>query len=691
MSARCNEHPNPALLRAIGATGAVRTRYRPEMLLRLEGVARSFGGRTLFRDVALTIHRNDRIGLVGPNGAGKTTLLQLASGLEVPDAGSVIVPRGIRVAILRQEIDPDRTCSVRSEVTSAFSELAVLERSLRELESEMEEIAHTGTEIPSDLADRYDDCRTRFELGGGFERDSRVERILSGLGFDAERIDRPLNSFSGGWLMRMELAKLLLAKPDVLLLDEPTNHLDLPSIQWFEETLADYPGAVVIISHDRTFLRRHVNRVAELEGERLTVFEGSFDRYVEQKALRREELVANKRSQDRKIAETERFIERFRAKNTKAKQVQSRIKALDKLERVELNDVRTSKMRLVIPSVARAGRRVLTLEGIRKSYDETVVYEGVDLSIERGNRVALVGPNGAGKSTLLRIAAGVLNFDAGERTLGHNVTVAFFAQHQLEVLDPRRSVLEELETAANLDDIPRLRGHLGAFLFSGDDVKKKVSVLSGGEKSRLALAKLLLRPSNFLVLDEPTNHLDLTSREILEGALSGYGGTLLLISHDRAFLNALVNRVVEVDHGQLQEYPGNYDDYLRKKTTGKSRRREPPKLEPAQPLESRPESKSTAPLSKQERIAARERDRERMRRHKRATKRLAEVEEEIRVSEQRLEEFSWRLGDPDVHRDPEAIREIEAERDEIKDRVDGLYREWERLAAEVEAGEQGVG
>ncbi|MBW2716680.1 MAG: ABC-F family ATP-binding cassette domain-containing protein [Deltaproteobacteria bacterium] len=341
--------------------------------------------------------------------------------------------------------------------------------------------------------------------------------------------------------------------------------------------------------------------------------------------------------------------------------------------------------------MARAGRRVLTLEGIRKSYDETVVDEGVDLSIERENRVALVGPNGAGKSTLLRIAAGVLNFDAGERTLGHNATVAFFAQHQLEVLDPRRSVLEELETAANLDDIPRLRGHLGAFLFSGDDVKKKVSVLSGGEKSRLALAKLLLRPSNFLVLDEPTNHLDLTSREILEDALRGYGGTLLLISHDRAFLNALVNRVVEVDHGQLQEYPGNYDDYLRKKTTGKPRRPEPPKLEPAQAPESRPEPQPAARLSKQERIAARERDRDRMRRHKRATKRLAEVEEEIRASEQRLEEFSWRLGDPDVHRDPEAIREIEAERDEIKGRVDGFYREWERLAAEVEAGEQGVG
>jgi ATP-binding cassette subfamily F protein 3 len=334
---------------------------------------------------------------------------------------------------------------------------------------------------------------------------------------------------------------------------------------------------------------------------------------------------------------------------------------------------------------------VLSLEGIRKSYDETVVYEGVDLSIERGNRIALVGPNGAGKSTLLRIAAGVLPFDAGERTLGHNVTVAFFAQHQLEVLDPRRSALEELETAATLDDIPRLRGHLGAFLFSGDDVKKKVSVLSGGEKSRLALAKLLLRPSNFLVLDEPTNHLDLTSREVLEDALCGYGGTLMLISHDRAFLNALVNRVVEVDHGQLQEYPGNYDDYLRKKKGSTLRRPAATKLKAAPVPARRLAPQPTAKLSKQERIAARERDRERTRRHKRATKRLAAVEEEIRVLEHRLEEISWRLGDPDIHRDPDAIREVETERGEIKSRVDELYREWERLAAEVEAGEQGVG
>jgi ATP-binding cassette subfamily F protein 3 len=492
--------------------------------------------------------------------------------------------------------------------------------------------------------------------------------------------------------MRVELAKLLLSSPDVLLLDEPTNHLDLPSIQWFEETLTDYPGAVVIISHDRTFLRRHVNRVAEMAGGELTVFEGGFDRYLAQKELRREEMLANKRTQDRKIAQTERFIERFRAKASKAKQVQSRVKALDKLERVEIADDRGKRMRLKIPPAIRAGETVLRLEEIEKSYAETVVYRGVDLSIQRGDRVALVGPNGAGKSTLLRIAAGVLSFDAGEYVIGHNVTTSFFAQHQLEALDARRSVLEELETSAQIGDIPRLRGQLGAFLFSGDDVKKKVSVLSGGEKARLALAKLLLRPANFLVLDEPTNHLDLASREVLEDALIGYDGTLLLISHDRAFLNALVNRVVEVDGGCLTEYVGNYDDYRRRKLAPAAAEPAPAKptakVEPTGSAPAAAPKRPDPPMSKRERIAARERTKERSRRQQRAVKRLAEVEEEIRANEARLEELSWRQGDPEIHRDPDAIRALEAERGDLRAAVDERYREWERLAAEVEAGEQ---
>jgi len=660
------------------------------MLVRIEDVGRSFGGRSLFADVGLTIHRQDRIGLIGPNGAGKTTLLNIIGGAEIPDSGRVTMPKDVHVGLLRQEVDPTRGNSVSEEVMTVFSELESIERELRELEQRMEDLAEHHSEVPADLATRYDECRTRFELGGGFDREARVERVLAGLGFDSERTARPLHTFSGGWLMRVELAKLLLSSPDVLLLDEPTNHLDLPSIQWFEETLIGYPGAVVIISHDRTFLRRHVNRVAELEAGGLTVFDGNFDRYLSQKALRSEELLARKRTQDRKIAETERFIERFRAKATKAKQVQSRVKQLDKIERVEIAGGDAKRMRLKIPKVVRAGESILKLEGIEKAYGETVVYTGVDLAIRRGEKVALVGPNGAGKSTLLRIAAGVLPFDAGERTLGHNVTVAFFAQHQIEELDSRNTVLEELETAAQIDDIPRLRGHLGAFLFSGDDVEKKISVLSGGEKSRVALAKLLLRPANFLVLDEPTNHLDIVSREVLEHGLASYGGTMLLISHDRTFLNALVNRVIEVDHGNLVGYPGNYDDYLRRNQPVPDAAATPAKLaevnaaahEPAAAAEPEP------PLTKKERIAARAEAKERERRYQRAVKRLAEVEKAIREREEKLEQLSWRLGDPEIHKDVDLKRGVEIERDELKAAVAQLYVDWERLAAEIESAEQ---
>ncbi len=674
------------------------------MLVRIEDVGRSFGGRSLFADVGLTIHRNDRIGLVGPNGSGKTTLLNIVGGAELPDSGRVTMPKGVNVGLLRQEIDPSRGNSVSEEVLSVFDELDTIERELRELERRMEDLAEHHSEVPADLATRYDLCRTRFELGGGFDREARVERVLAGLGFDSERTARPLSSFSGGWLMRVELAKLLLSSPDVLLLDEPTNHLDLPSIQWFEETLADYPGAVVIISHDRTFLRRHVNRVAELEVGGLTVFDGNFERYLSQKALRSEELLARKRTQDRKIAETERFIQRFRAKATKAKQVQSRVKQLDKIERVEVVSGDQKRMRLKIPKVVRAGESILKLEGIEKSYGETVVYTGVDLAVRRGDKIALVGPNGAGKSTLLRIAAGVLAFDAGERTLGHNVTVAFFAQHQIEALNPHNNVLEELETAAQLDDIPRLRGHLGAFLFSGDDVKKKISVLSGGEKSRVALAKLLLRPANFLVLDEPTNHLDLVSREVLEEGLASYTGSMLLISHDRTFLNALVNRTVEVDHGRLVGYPGNYDDYLHRKSPV-SRPGAASTAPTASPLSklaganapahsaetstpTLPEVPAEPQMTKRERIAARAETKERDRRYQRAVKRLAEAEAGIREREERLEQLSWRLGDPEIHKNIELQRQIEADRDALKDAVAQLYVEWERIAAEIESAEQ---
>jgi ATP-binding cassette subfamily F protein 3 len=637
------------------------------MLLQLEGISKSFGDRALFAGVDLTVSAGDRVGLVGPNGAGKTTLLAIAAGDDSQDGGRRNLARGVRIGMLRQEIDPTQRHSVREEAASALRRLDDLERELRELEERMTELGRNGDEVPRNLAERYDRIHGSFSAEGGFERESRVERVLAGLGFDPEDRGRPLCTFSGGWLMRVELAKLLLSEPDVLLLDEPTNHLDLPSIQWFEETLGEFKGGAIVISHDRTFLRRHVGRVAELEGGRFTVYQGGYDRYLVEREARRDELLARKRTQDQKIAATERFIERFRAKAKKASQVQSRVKALD-------------------PVPDRAGAIVMELDGVWKSYGETRVYEGIDLRIARGDRVALVGPNGAGKSTLLRILAGVLPIDAGRRIPGHRVTAAFYAQHQIEALTETRSVLEELESVATTDDHPRLRGHLGAFLFSGDDVEKKVAVLSGGEKARLALAKMLLRPSNLLVLDEPTNHLDLEACEVLEDALRQYKGTLVLITHDRSFINALATRVVEVRSGCLREFIGNYDDYLRKAegsgqapaergtVPGHGRREaEPgPRAEPATPSH-----------REQRRL-----ERERRKARGKAERRLQGIEGEILEKESAIEALGWKLGDPEIHRDGERVRELESERDALRQAIEDLYREWERFAAEIESLDQ---
>ncbi len=640
------------------------------MLLRLEEVSRSVGTRLLFRDVDLTLNRGDRVGLVGPNGVGKTTLLRIAAGIDPPDSGRRVVPRDVRIAMLSQEIDPGRTVSVREEVSSALSHLTDLEDEMRKLEAEMEGLGRQGRDVPADVAEHYDRARVAFEFGGGFEREARVERVLAGLGFHGDNPGRPLNTFSGGWLMRVELAKLLLSAPDVLLLDEPTNHLDLPSIEWFEETLCEFGGAVIMISHDRAFLRRHVDRVAELEAARFTLYTGNYDRYLELKVERSEQLESQKRNQDRQIAEQERFIERFRSKASKARQVQSRIKALKKLQRIELPPRSGARIRLKLPPPDRAGESIVRLKDVHKSYGEKQVYEGIDFFVRRGDRIALAGPNGAGKSTLLRIAAGNLDFDAGTREFGHNVKVAFYAQHQLDGLNASNTVLEELATAATTNDVPRLRGHLGAFLFSGDDVKKQVQVLSGGEKARLALAKLLLRPVNFLVLDEPTNHLDVMACEVLEDALRGYPGALLFISHDREFINALATRVVEVVDGRLTEYLGNYDDYRRR-------------VDSSQPTGmSLPEAVPAVPTTKQERVAARAQARDQTRRLERVRKRLSNLELEIAATEEELEQLGWRLGDPEVYRDGERVRALEAERDTLRGRVEASYRDWEAAAAE---------
>jgi ATP-binding cassette subfamily F protein 3 len=653
------------------------------VLLRLESIAKGFGGRRLFGGVDLVVGAGDRIGLVGPNGAGKTTLLRIAAGDEPADDGRVHTAREARVAMLRQEIDPRAPSSAREQASRAFAALDELEAEITRLEAR---IAATPGEVPAELAERYDRLRHEFERRGGFEREARVARVLEGLGFDAERREKPLATLSGGWRMRVELAKLLLAEPDVLLLDEPTNHLDLPSIQWFEETLEGFPGALVVVSHDRAFLERHVNRVAELTTASFTVYEGSWTYYLAERARRREALVARAEAEGRRVAEIERFIERFRYKASKARQVQSRIKALEKRERVELTPDASRRMRLRVPPPERAGAVVLRLSGVHKAYGETKVYEGIDLEVPRGERVALVGPNGAGKSTLLRILAGVLLPDCGSRELGHRAEVAFYAQHQLEVLDPARTVLEELATVATLDDHARLRGHLGAFLFSGDDVQKRVAVLSGGEKARLALAKLLLRPSNVLVLDEPTNHLDVDACEVLEAALAAYGGTLLFISHDRRFIDALATRVIEVTAGRLREFLGNYGDYRARLALEAERGATPP-AEPATAGSGRPARAAPAAPAPRD---ARQQGREQRRAQERLARKLEALEGEILEREKAVEALAWRLGDPELWRDPEQSRSLEADRTRLQAEIEAAYRDWERLAAEIEALSQGA-
>ena len=495
-------------------------------MISVEGITKSYGGRTLFRDLCWRIAERERIGLVGPNGAGKTTLCRILAGVEEPDTGRVSRGRSVTVGYLPQEAAGAAAGSVLAEALGGFEAVWALER-------EMEEVAGALETTPSEtLTARYGELQHRFDALGGYRLESQARAILTGLGFRADELGRPLAECSGGWRMRAALARLLLQGPALLLLDEPTNHLDLEALGWLESFLADYDGTVVVVSHDRYFLNRMVTSIAELSADGLTAYAGDYDAYLVEREARRELLEARARNQAKRIAEIERFIERFRYKATKARQVQSRIKMLARVERIEVPGA-ARRMHFAFPEPPRTGRQVATLTDVHKAYGDTVVYAGIEFAVERGERVALVGENGAGKSTLLKILAGVLPFERGERVLGAHVAVHYYAQHQLDALTPTNTVLDELVAVAPDAPHTRLRTILGAFLFSGDAVDKKVAVLSGGEKARLALAKMLVRPAALLCLDEPTNHLDLASREILEGALARFPGTIVFISHDR--------------------------------------------------------------------------------------------------------------------------------------------------------------
>lgn len=526
-------------------------------MINIDSVWKEFPDKTLFENISFKLSEGMRVGLVGPNGAGKSTLLKLILGLESPDKGTVKVDKGASIGYLPQEIIVGSDQSIIEEVLNAYPEVSRLEA----------EIYEVGEAIAVDysnekLLEKLNDLQEEFERIDGWRIEDNAKKILSGLGFKDDQFHMPFNTFSGGWRMRVLLAGILLKKPNFLFMDEPTNHLDLEAIIWLEEFLSKWKGGLIMISHDRQFLDKSINNVLELDRGTATVFVGNYSRYVEIKEERHILQESAFKNQQKKIAHTEQFIDRFRYKSTKSKQVQSRIKQLEKLDKVKAPESKNSKIRLNIPQPARGPLKVMDLKDIAKSYGDNVVYENLNLVIERGEKIGLVGPNGAGKTTLLKMLAGEERPSSGELIYGSDVKVHYFAQHQLEVLDEESTIYKTISSISGGWSETQIRSYLGAFLFSGDTILKKVRVLSGGEKSRLAMARMLVEPAHLLLLDEPTNHLDMQSRDIIEFALKNYEGTLVCISHDRHFLNAVTNHTLEVNSGKITTFNGNYDYYL---------------------------------------------------------------------------------------------------------------------------------
>ena len=514
----------------------------------------------LLENVSWQIDDRERVGLAGPNGAGKTTLLKMLAGLEEPDAGAVVKPSGLLVGYLPQDGLNHSGRTLIEEAGLAFKPLLDMRAEIASLEERLGDDTLPESEHAS-MLERYSELQDNFRRLEGYSIDLKITTVLRGLGFTPEDFDKPSETFSGGWQMRIALAKLLLTRPGLLLLDEPTNHLDLEARNWLEEYLAGYPHAVILVSHDRFFLDAVVTRITEIGLRKLTDYTGNYSSYLVERDARMERLRQQKREQDEEIERMQAFINRFRYQATKAAQVQSRIKMMDKIVPIEIPPER-KRVHFTFPACAKSGRTVLDLRGIRKAYDSRVVFDGIDVHIERGDRIALIGPNGAGKSTLMRMLAGVEGPDAGTRTEGHQVVMQYFAQDEATRLDPTLTVYQTLAGDAPIHMVPHIRNILGGFLFSGDDVDKPVRVLSGGERTRLAVARMLLRPSNTLLLDEPTNHLDIDSKDVLLEALEDFGGTLIFVSHDRYFVDKLATKVINIGGGEALLYPGNYEEFL---------------------------------------------------------------------------------------------------------------------------------
>ncbi len=686
------------------------------MIVQLQGVTKSFGGRTLFQNVSFLVNESDRFALVGPNGAGKTTLLRIIAGLEPADSGQVIMAKGCSVGYMEQEsIELGAGVTVVNEVLTGVQDVLDMQDRLTRL---ADEISTCNDDAQQErLLSDYARISEAFERADGYSIESRARSILSGLGFSEEDAARTCDEFSGGWQMRIALAKLLMRQVDLLLLDEPTNHLDLESVRWLESYLRSYSGAVMIVSHDRDFMDGMVDNVVELDDPRYAVYKGNYSSYERQREERIARIEAEAQAQAEEIARMEAFIEKFRYKATKAKQVQDRVKKLEKIERIVV-PTRAKKIRFRFPQPPRSGDRVMSFEGIRKAFGNKVVYDGFDFNVFRGDKIALVGPNGAGKSTLLKMIAGVLDPDSGKRTVGVNVEISYFAQHQLEHLNPSNTVFEELDAAAPGWKISEVRSLLGTFLFSGSNADKRVSVLSGGEKCRLALAKMLVRPTSLLCLDEPTNHLDISSVEVLSQALSQFDGTLVLITHDRHLIRTVANKIVWIEDGRATIYDGNYDYFLEKtegdlSETGTAHSSGPRSdadhggAGVRQGRGQNGEGASSGTDAGGGRVprrihTAQERPREggyRSREQKRAeaqmrnrrsalvreeTKRIAAIESELEVLNARRDELMSLMADTSLYEDEKRSKDIAFEYNDLKRSIDTLEDEWMEVNERME-------
>ncbi len=658
-----------------------------EELLSATNITIQFGERFLFNRISFTVGAHDRIGLVGPNGVGKSTLLKILAGVTLADSGEINKARYVTVGYLPQEGISSSGKTLYSETESAFEDVIVVQNELEEARKRLEELDPASAEH-NDALEVFGELQQKLEDLDAFRMKSKVEQVLVGLGFSPDDFERQTEEFSGGWQMRIEMAKLLLREPSVLLLDEPTNHLDIESLQWLEERLRGYNGAVVLVSHDRTFLDNLTRRTWAFNLGRLEEYSGNYSFYEKEKQIRREQQLNAYKNQQQQIKQTEQFIERFRYKATKARQVQSRIKHLEKIDRIEIED-EEEEIHFHFPQARQSGGIVVELRNIHKSYGDRHVFAGLSYRIERGDRIAVVGVNGAGKSTFARMLAGVEPIDSGAVDTGYNVTPSYYAQHQAEELDLDSDVLGVVEGVATGQIRTKLRTILGAFLFQGDDVFKKVSVLSGGEKSRLALAKMLLQPANFLIMDEPTNHLDMRSKKVLQEALKEYEGTFVIVSHDRAFLDPLVNKVAEFSHGKVRTFTGNVSDYLYRKkqeagnsaaTSGETVNRGTEK----EPNTTDQRVQNVQLPSKERRRVEAEKRNELSRKLRPLKDKLRSVEAEISRMETRRKEIEGLMGDPEFYKDGESAKNTTIEYQELASKLEDKYFRWGELTEEIE-------